>query len=804
MRASLNWLSELCGGARLSAREVSARLTMAGLEIEGTMPQADFSGVVVAAVRGSRPHPDAAKLTLVDVWAGSGEVTQVVCGAPNVPQPGGLVAWARPGARLPKEGGGVLEIAARPVRGVVSPGMLCAEDELGVGTSHEGILIFSAGDGLKPGDDLREKLGPADVILEVNVTPNRPDCLGHVGIAREIAAAGLGALTLPRHPSPPASGSSVPVEIRDPAACPRYTALMLDQVKVGASPLWLRLRLSSLGVRAISNVVDATNLAMLETGQPLHAFDLDKLTAGKIVVRDQLGGQILKTLDGEDRRLEPADVVICDDEERPVALAGVMGGADSEVSVSTTRVLLECAHFDPARIRRTAKRIGLHSEASHRFERGTDPNGLANASLRCAAMIAGAKLAGPMTDVYPRPTAPRHVTLRPERTRALIGPSAPAADEQAELLSRIGLRVERAEVALAVTVPTFRPDLTREVDLIEEVVRLYGYDRIAPTVPTLRAAPGGSGDTVGELARAALAAAGFDETISYAFVPPAGLQTFGFTDGRAHPLKIDNPLREEHSALRTTLLHGLLSALKRNQDRGQTDVRLFEIGQIFLPRADDATADELPPQQLPIERRLVSGVLGGQIGGWLEGTRDVDFFDLKGAVAALLSAFGHELDVGAANAPWLHPGVQAEARVRDRTVGLFGEMHPDVRRRMGLSARVFAFELDVAAIGVPERVLFQPLPRFPQVARDLSFFIDVDVEAAEIREAIDALRDPLCVEVRVLEDYRETGRVPEGKKGMLWSFVYRAADRTLTDVEVKPLHEGLVTRLAARLDFERR
>ncbi|HZU81390.1 MAG TPA: phenylalanine--tRNA ligase subunit beta, partial [Polyangiaceae bacterium] len=372
MKASVNWLRELCP-VDAEAGEIAERLTAAGLEVEGIERLGGFAGVVVGEVRASRRHPKADKLTLVDVWDGR-DVTQVVCGAPNVPAPGGRVAWAKPGARLPD--GRTLE--AREVRGVLSPGMLCAEDELGLGRSHEGIVILD-GDA-EPGADVAALLGLPDTIFELNVTPNRPDWLGHLGVARELAAifAERGAKLRPpesaldRFSSETEAEALASVELVDLAGCPRYLARVIENVHVGPSPLRLRLRLQALGVRAINNVVDATNLALLELGHPLHAFDLDKLAARKIVVRRAREGEPIVTLDGQERRLSVEDVAICD-AERPVAVAGVMGGGESEVGQGTTRLLLESAYFEPARIRRTARRLGLHTEASHRFERGCDP-----------------------------------------------------------------------------------------------------------------------------------------------------------------------------------------------------------------------------------------------------------------------------------------------------------------------------------------------------------------------------------------------------------------------------------------------
>jgi phenylalanyl-tRNA synthetase beta chain len=782
MKISLNWLREMVD-AELDGDEVSRRLTMSGLEVEGRAPFAPLRGVIAAEVRGKRPHPNSNKLTLVDVFDGR-DVTQVVCGAQNVPESDAraIVLWAGPGAKLPSG----LELAPKEVRGIVSPGMLCAEDELGFGSSHEGIVILSAKDGLEPGDDLAQKLGLPDEILELNVTPNRPDCLGHLGVARELCAL-LGAKLKPLAPraTAPESGTGPKVELIDREGCPRYSALALDDLRIGPSPLAVRLRLQSLGVRALSNVVDATNLVLLELGQPLHAFDRDKLARGTIVVRRAREGERMHTLDDQERAFVADDLLICDP-EKAVAVAGVMGGATSEVSSSTTRVLLESAYFQPARIRRTARRLGLHTEASHRFERGVDPNAVTDAARRCAQLmidLAGARIVGPMTDVYPEPMRPVALSLRPARTRALLGVDIPT-EEQARILGGLGLTVTAGD-PLQVTVPTARPDLTREVDLIEEIARVYGYDRIPSRVPNLTAAPGPSGDRLGETLRDALRGLGLDEVVTYAFVSPTGLQQLL---PELEPLRIQNPLREEQSAMRTTLLLGLLNALQRNVARGQTDVRIFELGEVFHARK---------PGELPEERRRVAAVLAGQASGWLRPEGPLDVFDVKGVVEELLLSVGHRGSFEPGRERHLHPGVQATVTIGGRPVGWLGEVHPELVRKLGVEARPFAFEIDLGLLGEAAWPTLTELPRYPAVTRDLSFFVDEGRTAGEIRKMFDQLRDPLCVDVQVLEDYREAGKVPPGHKGMLWSFTYRAPDRTLTDTEVQTAHTRLVERFQA-------
>ncbi len=791
MKVSLSWLRELVDGA-IDADTLANKLTMAGFEIEARAPFAPVSGVIVARVVAKRPHPEANKLTLVDVEVGDGKpATQVVCGASNVPAPGGLVLWARPGATLP----GGITLGEKPVRGILSPGMLCAEDELGLGSSHEGILILDERDGLQPGDDFARKLGLPDEIWEVNVTPNRPDGLGHVGIARE-AAALLGLpLKLPPGPKPKLTGAPAKVELVDAEGCPRYAALVVEGVKIAPSPLGVRVRLAALGVRPISNVVDATNVTMLMWSQPLHAFDLDRLAGGGVSVRAALGGETIVTLD-EQTRVLAGDLVIADD-NGPVAIAGVMGGAGSEVSAKTTRLLLESAHFAPARVRRTAKRLGLHTEAAHRFERGTDPSAPAEIALRLAQLIvelAGGKMTGTLADAYPQPQKPTQLTLRVARTAEILGITLPAA-EQARILGSIGIATKVDGDKLRATIPTWRPDLTRDIDLIEEIARLHGYERIAATLPILREPPGpmrGAAELVNDTARDALRGLGLDEVITYGFIGPAQLAAI---DPDARPVRIVNPLREDQAVMRTTLVPGLCATLQRNLTRGNHDVRIFEVGATFTARDG---------QELPDERWHVAGLLHGRGDGWLKAGAVVDFFDGKGACEELMAALGHTAEYQPSHEAWLHPGQQAALHVGGAIVGHVGRLHPRAARTLAVEAQPLVFTIDLAALPTANAVNARELPRFPPVSRDLSFFIDEGVTAARIREAIERARNPLLVDVRVLEDYREPGKVPAGKKGMLWSFTYRAPDRTLTDAEVQTLHDGLVTQLAAALSFDRR
>jgi phenylalanyl-tRNA synthetase beta chain len=785
------------------ADSVAQKLTLAGLEVESIDRRGrDVRGVVVAEVLGKRPHPGAEKLSIVRVRAGGGE-EEVVCGAPNVPAPGGLVAWAPPGATLP--GGRTLE--RKEVRGVSSPGMLCSEVELGMSDAGDGILILSPA--AMAGADVATYLGLVDEVLEVNVTPNRPDALSHAGIAREMAALFETRWKLPA-PDEVAKGAfpagrGVDVEIRDPEACPRYLARLVTGLRVGPSPAPMRVRLAACGVRPISNLVDVTNYVMLETGHPLHAFDLAKI-AGDIHVRRAARAERMTTLDGVDRPLQENDVVIADD-KGAVALAGVMGGAGSEVSGATTAVLLEAATFDPRAVRRTAKRLGLHSEASHRFERGVDPNGLPHASARAAALLArlgGGSLAGEVIDRYPRAAEPRKVSLSMAGLKRLAGFDIPVA-EAAKHLASVEIAAQPAEdgQSLTATVSTFRPDVTIEEDLVEEVMRLHGYDRVPARLPAGSRAPATSPEALADRARDTLAALGLHEAATWAFVPRAWLLALG--GGRKeHPLAdgivVKNPISADYEVMRTSLLPGLLDAAKRNLARGVADVALFEVGPV-VRRPESAGGNGKDAKEPPREPVYAGALWVGRHAGWLKPGEGLDFFDAKRTAGELLRALGVSTPVYRARTDGglLHPGAGADIFAdaqASQPVGLVGELHPRLAAALGLEARALYLEIALDAVaGAGRPVRSAPTPRYPSAARDVSFWIDVAVTADAQRAALAAAAEPLLRGLAVLEDFRDPKYAPPGKKGMLWTLTYRADDRTLTDAEVDAAHARVVAAL---------
>jgi phenylalanyl-tRNA synthetase beta chain len=793
MKISLNWLRELVElPPDTDAERVASALTGQGLEVEAIEPQGrELRGVVMAEVLGIRPHPKADKLCIVRVRAGSRE-EDVVCGAPNVPAQGNRVCWAPPGARLP--GGRTLE--AREVRGVISPGMLCSELEMGLGEDGAGIIILPAT--APAGYDVATFIGAVDDVFEVNVTPNRPDALSHLGIARELAAHFGAKLRLPGIDRVPEvdTGPSMDVEIVDAQGCPRYTARFITGLAVGQSPIQMRLRLGYCGMRAISNLVDVTNYVLLETGHPLHAFDFDKL-ADRIIVRRARQGEGMVTLDGQKRDLLPEDLLITD-ERGPLAIAGIMGGATSEVSDSTRQVLLEAATFDPRSIRRTAKRLGIPSEASYRFERGVDANGIPFASLRAASLMAkfgGGSLVRATADRFPRPPARVKVNLSLAKLQRVSGSDYTLAFASQQL-TRLGMGCETQGNSLVVTVPSGRPDITIAEDLIEEILRMGEYakparkERIASNATEIPN-PEGPADR----ARLLLASAGLSEIVSWAFVPKAALAAIS-RDGSDRQLgrgiTLLNPVSADYEVMRTSLLPGLADALKRNLSRGVSDARLFEVGPVVRRAATGEAA--------PVESNHAAGILAGKRTGWLKPGEPLDFFDLKSVVEDLLRGFGigDASFASPATVPFLHPGVSAQILTsKDATLGCLGELDPRILRGLGIETAAFYFEIEVAALASAAGPLRTSMPpRFPAVSRDVSFWIDLATPAAAQRAAFLSAAEPLLCDLAVLEDFRDPKYVPQGKKGVLWSMTYRAADRTLTDAEADEAHKRVVAALS--------
>jgi phenylalanyl-tRNA synthetase beta chain len=822
MKVLWSWLLELCDLDQVPTVEEGARaLTRGGIEIEGmTNLGAGFRGVVVAEVVGKRPHPHADKLTLVDVITErGGAATQVVCGAPNVPAPGRKVLWAQIGAQLP----GGLTLAAKAVKGIESPGMLCAEDELGISDDHGGIIVLDEDDATPLGAPAQRALGLDDWLLEVNAPANRGDLLGHLGVARELVAMLRGKLVLPDIDlSAYRAGGTAKVEIAIASGedCPRYVARVIDGLAVKPSPRRIAQRLRAVGVRPISNLVDVTNYVMFELGQPLHAFDAAKLATNVVAITPAGDGERFTTLDNVERTLVRTDLMIRDG-DRGIALAGVMGGLDTEVTDSTTRVLLESASFKPLLVRRTARRLALHSEASHRFERGVDPELASFASARAArliCMVGGGKVVGDAVDAYPGKREIPAIPTRLPRVQMLTGvPLTETACRDA--LERLGFTVTvETPAQLRVTPPSVRADVVREVDVIEEILRVTGYEQVPSTLPVMRQAPRVQPPDRADLARRALAAGGAAEAITYGFQSAERIAALGLaaTDRRAQPILIRNPMSIDQAAMRTSLLPNLLAAVARNQSYGRGDVALFEVGSVFLRKGE--MVSERPIHELADEPQWAAGVLAGRRPGQIGEGPAWDAFDAKALALEAIRAVAGGVRVrtnAVSNVPYLHPGIAGELVVGPEglseaaplhgreVVGWFGEVHPDVRERFGITGAVFAFEVDLGKLRLAEPAQMRPIPRFPGSERDVSLLLAEDIPAGCVVDVIEAANEPLVTKVRLMEEYRDP-KLPAGHKSMLWSIGYRSPERTLTDAEVDKAHEAIVGRLVENLPAQRR
>ena len=807
MKASYRWLRSLVPGLEASPSEIAERLTRAGIEVEGiTRFGEGLEPVVIAAVRKIEPHPTRSGLRLVTVDRGSGHEQRVVCGASNVPDPGGLVVLAPLGTHLPAKG---LTLTAREIGGIVSEGMLCSEEELGLADSSDGILVLPEG-AAKPGDALLRAIPEAqDVVFELGITPNRPDALGHIGLARELAAL-FEIPWAPPKPGKPARvatgdiGSLVRVRVEDFDRCPHYGAAVVVDVTIAPSPAWLRYRLKSLGIRPISNVVDITNLVLMEHGHPMHAFDLDRVRGGTIVVRCAKPGERLTTLDGVERNLDPDDLLICD-AEGPVALAGVMGGANSEIGNETKRVLLECAYFTPRGIRRASRRHGLHTEASHRFERGIDPGRLADvldhAVQLMTELAGGAAVPGTLHEKKePEPAKP--IRLRSSRLDALLGTPVPF-DEATSILSRLGFGIVSKDAESAeVTVPTHRPDVSREADLIEEVARVRGLDAIPSVLPAILPQPPRETHALEGRVRRAAVELGLSEALTFGFVSPRELEAV-----RAEPatFKLLNPLSEERSVMRTSLLPGLLEAITRAHRHGEQGARLFTIGARFLPPVEGELPDEVPS---------FAAILAGEQETYLGKPRLADVWDAKGIATELVERVTNRkaevVPFAAESRPaHLHPRGAAQILVDGTPVGSLGPLHPDVIDALdvGMPA-VHVIELDLRSLGklgkrVPQ---FVPIPRLPAITRDLALVVHEDVAAGEVEKVIREAAGELCESVRIFDLFRG-GSLPKDHKSLAFRVVYRdpkaatkpTEARTLTDREVDERHAAVVE--AARKHF---
>ncbi|HEX9846868.1 MAG TPA: phenylalanine--tRNA ligase subunit beta [Acidimicrobiia bacterium] len=795
MKVSLAWLQEFIDLPTADVDELSNAFNMLGHAVEGVERlDVGWSEVYVGEVMDIAPHPDADKVRVCQVDSGSG-ATQIICGAWNF-EAGAKVAVARPGAVLP----GDFEIGERTIRGVRSHGMICSEDELGLGDDHAGILVLDGEPAI--GTQLADLVELPDVVFELDTTTNRPDALSLLGIARDLGAWFEAGIWVPEVEMDTVPGvTEIGVEIADPSGCRRFTAREIRDVTVGRAPLLVRHRLHKIGVRSISNVVDVTNYVMFELGHPLHAFDADAIEGGRLVIKRASVGETLETLDHVTRELSANDLIIYDD-AGPTSMSGTMGGARSEVTDDTTRVLMEAASWDPPTIMHMWRRHDLHSEAATRFERGVDPNLADVANRRASAMVArltGGEILEGSVDEIPVPDAivSWQVHLRLEDVTRLLGPGFDT-DRVRSILERLGMTVDGAD-PLTVTVPTFRPDLTRPADLVEEVARVHGYDKFDATLPTGPAGGLSPPQIRQRRLHSTLTGIGLSQAINLPFVSVDDLAHLGFGTGESDLLAVKNPLRDEESKLRPTILPGLLNNLRYNQSHGVASVALFESGKVFFPQPDP----EDP--RLPLQYDRIAWAVVGDMGvGSLDGAQ----LSADGAVSSAIwrhisRTMG--LDSGTASGahPAFHPGRTAEVSVGGVVIGHVGELAPAAGRAFDIEGRVAVAELDLAPLVAPVPPVQATVPSvFPHVDFDLSFLIDADATASSLLAATIAAGHELVESARVFDEFRgET--LSEGKKALAIRYRLRAGDRTLQTAEIASVRKAMIA-AAADIDAELR
>lgn len=796
MLVPLRWLSEFTPHG-LGAEELADLLTFAGLEVDAIHRRfAGMEKVVTARITEIAPHPDADKLKLVTVDKG-GESQTVVCGAPNC-RIGMVAPLAQVGAQL-----GEITVRQAKIRGVKSAGMLCSKRELGFGDDHSGLWDLPPDTPL--GQPFYEALGLETQVLEISITPNRGDCLSILGVAREVSALTGTPLSLPPCAPPetePAIETQAWVDIDSPEGCPRYAARLVRGVTIAPAPLWMADRLLACGVRSINGVVDVTNYLLLEMGQPLHAFDYHFLSGGRIVVRQAAEGERFVTLDDQERVLQAGMLLICD-AEKPVALAGIMGGQNTEITDRTVDVLIESAFFDPNTTRRTSKRLGLATEASYRFERGIDRAGCALVADRAALLmhqVAGGRVAKGIIDNYPLPYQAPSLTLSVPGTARYLGVEL-TTDEVRGYLSSLGIEVAEGADAdeLVCRPPAHRTDLERPVDLTEEVARLKGFDKIPVELPALSMAVEARPceQRVRAAARDAMAAQGFDEAICYSFAHPKAVEWLGLADSdpRRAMVVLLNPLSEDQSVLRTSLLPNLLAAARRNLAFRVADVALFEVGKCFLSRG----AKELPHEPTHLAAAL-SGL--AQPTSWWAGEQPVSFAHARGAVEYLAEALGLaglSFDPAGPRPPYLDAAEWCQVKLEGEPLGEVGLLSAKAAKAFDLDRPVYVLDLDFDLIvrRAPDRRTFAPLPRYPEVVRDAAIVLDEASAAGEVLEAAREKAGKWLEDVTVFDVYRGKP-LAKGMKSLGLRYTYRSSERTLTEEEVRPEFEASVQRVLGR------
>jgi len=793
MLLTLNWLDEFVDCKDLSPQEIANRLTMSGLEVERVHFLGEgLENVIIGEIVGVKEHPKETRWKICQVYIGK-ERIQVVSGAPYL-ETGKRVVVALPGVQLPN--GEKVERVS--LKGVDSYANLVSEIELGLCEEGEVETVLFPETG-NPGTPATALIHMDDHLLETSPTPNRPDCMGILGIARELS------VLLDRPLKPPQASfpegpslieDTIEIEIQDPDLCHRYCARFVEGIEVGPSPLYMKVRLKAAGMRPISNVVDVTNYVLVELGHPLHAFDYDSLRGHKVVVRRAKAGETLVTLDGNARDLEEEMLLIAD-AERGIALAGIMGGANSEVRSRSQKVLLESAFFEPTSIRKTAKRLGLSTEASKRFERGTDIKGLKLALERTTQLIlevAGGRAARGVKDVYPTPYTPKEISLSHSNLSSILGAEIPPK-KVITILNGLGFSPKEKNGSVDVTVPPHRAfDVSREIDLVEEVARIHGYHNLPSTMPS-GPLPRNIVENQATLVKEVqdlLAGMGLMEVINYSLTDPKRLRHLDLSseDPRSTPVRLLNPLSEDMSVMRTSLLPGLLATAEGNEKVQIKDLAVFEVGRVFIQTSEEH-----------IEERLHLGILamGTKDTSWDEKGKPYDFFYIKSVLEQVIDKLtGEEIALEEAPEPFLHPGRAARAMLGSTEIGYLGEIHPHLTRSHRISHRCYAAEISLEALSKEKEIVFTPLPKFPGIIRDLSVIAPQSIPHKKISTALQDLRTRNLKEIRLIDLYAGPPIDP-GHKSLTYSLLYRAQDRTLTDEEIEQEHNHLLEELEKRL-----
>ena len=795
MKLPMSWLSDYTDIEGISPKEYADKLTMTGSKVEGVeYLGAELDKVVAGKVLSCEMHPDSDHLHVCMVDVGEGEPLQIVCGAPNVAD-GQMVPVALNGAVLP---GGV-KIKKGKLRGVVSNGMICSHEEMGISESllgyepEYGILVLP--DDVKPGTDVKDLYGLNENVVEFEITSNRPDCFSIIGLARETAVSFKKSFKIPEvtfHETSDKITDKLSIDVQDKDKCLRYTSRMIKNVKIGPSPKWMRERLEACGIRPINNMVDITNYVLLEYGQPMHAFDLRHLEGGKIIVRRANDGEMIKTLDEQDRKLTSDDLVICD-AVKPVAIAGVMGGFNSEIKPDTTEVAFESATFDAASVRLTAQRVGLRTEASSRYEKGLDYNNTVPAieracqlveELGCGEVVGGAiDVIGNVKDAQP-------IMFRPEKINAFLGTDI-STDEMVEILTSLEVKIDMENMML--TPPSFRPDLVAEADIAEEIARFHGYDIIPTTLLSGESVIGmkNKEQKVEDKINEVLTAQGMSEIYTYTFVSPSIFDKLNIPaeSPLRNTVKITNPLGEDTSVMRTTTIASMMEVLARNYNYRTTSAKMFETAKIFIP----TEAGKLPEEPVII----TLGMYG----------ENADFFTIKGVCEVLFEQL--HIDgvsyIAVTDNPTYHPGRCAEIKVGNKILGTIGEIHPSVSRKFGIDTECYVGELNLENIlaTMNDDVKYHHLPKYPAVTRDFSILLDKITPVAEIEAVIRKAAGKLLDKLE-LSDVYEGHQIPEGKKSVMYKAAFRADDRSLTGEEADNLHDKIVKKLENALGAQLR